>query len=154
MHHYFAEWVEREKNRFAFLQPGERVNGEWVMQAHGTRYRFPEDEAPFFVFDLFRNDTRVLYLELKERVSPYCQLPYCLHVGAAYSVDSMRRDLGDYGYHNAIDYAEGAVWRVERMGKVDFLGKFVRPDKVDGKYLMREECGVTVQLPPVWLWQL
>jgi hypothetical protein len=30
---------------------------------------------------------------------------------------------------------EGAVWRVERKGKVDFLGKYVRPEKVDGCYL-------------------
>ena len=30
---------------------------------------------------------------------------------------------------------EGVVYRVERKGKVDFLAKWVRPDKDDGKYL-------------------
>ena len=27
------------------------------------------------------------------------------------------------------------MWRVEREGKVDFLAKFVRQGKIDGKYL-------------------
>jgi hypothetical protein len=30
---------------------------------------------------------------------------------------------------------EGAVGRVERRGVVDFLVKYVRPDKIDGVYL-------------------
>jgi len=34
---------------------------------------------------------------------------------------------------NAIDPIEGLVYRVERKGKVDFLAKWVRPDKV-GRY--------------------
>ena len=50
--------------------------------------------------------------------------------------------------HGAIDGVEGAVWRVERKGVVDFLGKYVRPDKVDGKYLE----SVTGQ-GPVFNWQ-
>jgi hypothetical protein len=33
------------------------------------------------------------------------------------------------------DEIEGVVYRVERKGKVDFLAKYVRPDKVDGSYL-------------------
>ena len=53
--------------------------------------------------------------------------------------------LGTHGYYGAIDPAEGCVWRVERdkpTGKkgekvrvVDFLVKYVRPDKEDGIYL-------------------
>lgn len=38
-------------------------------------------------------------------------------------------------FHGALDPVEGAVWRVERGGSVDFLAKYVRPDKVDGCYL-------------------
>ena len=30
---------------------------------------------------------------------------------------------------------EGAIWRVERKNKVDFLCKYVRPEKKDGIYL-------------------
>jgi hypothetical protein len=37
--------------------------------------------------------------------------------------------------HGAVDTVEGAVWRVERYGKVEFLAKYVRQDKVDGCYL-------------------
>ena len=36
--------------------------------------------------------------------------------------------------HGALDEVEGAIWRVERKEKVDFLTKFVRHDKEDGKY--------------------
>ena len=55
--------------------------------------------------------------------------------------------LGTYGHHGALDPVEGAVWRVEsnrqvspgksndRHWIVDFVVKFVRPDKVDGHYL-------------------
>ena len=55
--------------------------------------------------------------------------------------------LADGGFHGALDSVEGAVWRVERhalvrpgrSGKrrlvVDFLVKYVRPDKIDGCYL-------------------
>ena len=33
---------------------------------------------------------------------------------------------------------------MERKGKVDFLAKFVRKDKIDGKYLDGD---------PIWLWR-
>lgn len=36
------------------------------------------------------------------------------------------------------DKIEGAVWRVERKGVVDFLAKYVRHGKVDGKYIDQE----------------
>jgi hypothetical protein len=39
---------------------------------------------------------------------------------------------------------EGVVYRVERKGVVDFLAKYVRPDKVDGKYLSGD---------PIWHWR-
>ena len=40
--------------------------------------------------------------------------------------------------HGALDPIEGIVYRVERLGKVDFLAKWVRPDKADGCYLPSE----------------
>ncbi len=63
-----------------------------------------------------------------------------------------------YGFHGALDPVEGAVWRVERnelirpggqecRWHVDFLVKYVRPDKIDGSYLS-EISG----LPPVYNW--
>ena len=41
-------------------------------------------------------------------------------------------------HHGAVGLCEGAVWRMERKGVVEFLGKYVRPDKVDGKYFHGE----------------
>jgi len=60
--------------------------------------------------------------------------PRVLHVGEPISIDKILTMLEPSG-HGAQDGVEGAVWRVERKGVVDFLGKYVRPDKVDGKYL-------------------
>lgn len=47
-------------------------------------------------------------------------------------------DLLEKSGHGAIEKPEGAVWRIERDGKVDFLVKFVRPNKVDGLYMEQE----------------
>jgi hypothetical protein len=44
--------------------------------------------------------------------------------------------------HGAIDQVEGAVWRVERKGIVDFLVKYVRHDKEDGKYFPEKNNGI------------
>jgi len=55
--------------------------------------------------------------------------------------------LGTYGFHGALDPVEGAVWRVERKGVIDFLVKYVRPDKIDGDFLP-EISGKE----PVWNW--
>ena len=56
--------------------------------------------------------------------------------------------LGQFGFHGALEPVEGAVWRVERKGKVDFLGKYVRPDKIDGCYLPEINGGAAV-----WNWR-
>ena len=39
MHHRFHRWVMRHIERFAWLKEGERISGEWLAQAHGTRVR-------------------------------------------------------------------------------------------------------------------
>src|SRR3990172_1947089 len=49
-HQRFADWVRRHVDQFAALPDGWRVVGEWMLQAHGTRYRLPHE--PFVVFDL------------------------------------------------------------------------------------------------------
>lgn len=61
------------------------------------------------------------------------------------SVEGALARLGTHGFHGALEPIEGAVWRVERnkptgvKGEkewvVDFLIKYVRPDKIDGCYL-------------------
>lgn len=133
-HHYFAQWVaEREPLFSDLLVPGERLSGEWLMEAHGTRYELPHD--PFVAFDILTGNTRSLTADVTNRCSKFgIVTPRVIHIGGAFSIEQMLLVLEPSG-HGALDPVEGAVWRVERKESVDFLGKYVRPDKVDGKYL-------------------
>ena len=144
-HHEFASWVFRDFNRLnELLREGERLVGEWLMQAHGTRYDLSHE--PFVAFDLMTGHNRIPYDELVARSKPYdIVLPYVVNRGASISVAKVMDLIGENGFHGAVDAVEGAVWRVERdkaTGKrgekkrvVDFLVKYVRPDKEDGIYL-------------------
>ena len=145
-HRMFAAWVGRNRERFdGLLYEGERVCGEWLAQAHGTRYNL--NYEPFVVFDLMRDTVRLPYLEFRDRVEDYKFMrPSLLHMHSeAFSIQDAMRCV-EPSFHGAIDPVEGCVWRVERnrlidkhSGKrklvVDFLVKYVRPDKVDGCYL-------------------
>lgn len=159
MHHHFERWVMQRQDRFlAVLKDGERLCGEWLMQAHGTRYKLPHE--PLVIFDLMIGSERLLYDELLARIAPAEFItPHVLHRGAPLSIEEAIKRLGVYGFHGAIDPVEGAVWRVERnelkdrhSGKrrwiVDFLVKFVRPDKIDGCYLPEKSSGQQ----PVFNW--
>ena len=80
-------------------------------------------------------NVRELSAPMKERCAAQNFVtPRVLHVGEPISIEKVLAMLEPSG-HGALDGVEGAVWRVERKGVVDFLGKYVRPDKVDGKYL-------------------
>lgn len=134
-HQKFAAWVRQHESRFsALLRDGERVCGEWLLQAHGTRYKLPHE--PFVPFDIFTDHTtRIVYHDFLHRVLPFgFTVPRLIHLGHPVPVKHVLKLLEPSG-HGAIDPVEGAVWRVEREGRVDFLCKYVRPDKVDGIYL-------------------
>lgn len=120
------------------LKPGERLAGEWLALAHGTRYDTDHGTfAPFIAFDLFRGKDRVL----REEFLPRCleggvMTAECIHDSdQPLSVCDARALLGEFGAHGSVEPVEGVVYRCEREGRVDFLAKWVRPDKVDGKYL-------------------
>lgn len=131
-HHLFGLWVEENKSRFNdLLRDGERVCGEWLAMAHGTIYRL--EHEPFVAFDLMTNDKRVTFEEFKFRCRDFV-MPAILSIGDAFSVESALLSLSGNGYHGACEEVEGAIWRVERNGSVDFLTKYVRPTKQDGKY--------------------
>lgn len=144
-HWRFSEWVYSQQDRFlAVLKEGERLCGEWLLQAHGTRYDLPHEA--FVAFDLMTGNTRTPYTEFLERLRPGNFItPKVIHQGGALSIDKTMKLLGTYGFHGAKDPVEGAVWRVERYKEtevkgerklvVDLLVKYVRPDKVDGYYL-------------------
>lgn len=147
-HHMFNDWALENRRRFLkLLNEGERVCGEWLAQAHGTLYRLPHE--PFVVFDIMANGhERTTILSLCQRCADAgFTTPRTLWVGDPISVEDVLKRLEPSG-HGAIDGVEGAVWRVERKGVVDFLGKYVRPDKVDGKYLE----SVTGK-EPIWNWR-
>lgn len=139
-HQLFAAWVYERLSRFEFLREGERLCGEWLALAHGTRYALSHE--PFVAFDLMRGVERANHDEFTQRVPVEgFAIPHLLSKGPPVSIEQAMRLLEGEpgsrrnGFHGAIDPVEGAVWRVERKGVVDFLGKFVRPDKIDGCFL-------------------
>lgn len=151
----FAPYVEARRRIFSsLLRPGERLCGEWLAMAHGTIYDVShEGFAPFVAFDIFRDNKRVLRDEFVARCTKAgIKTAHLIHDGdEAISIEAALEALGPYGRHGAKESVEGAVWRVEREGRVEFLAKFVRPDKVDGKYL--PEVSHSVSSEPVWLWR-
>ena len=127
-HRLFAAWVREHDVRFrALLADGERVVGEWLALAHGTRYALPHE--PFVAFDLMTDGVRVNHGELTARTEEVeLTTPLVLSVGPPRSIDEVRDAIATSG-HGALDPVEGAVWRVERHGQVDFLAKWVRPTR-------------------------
>lgn len=141
-HHYFATWVGKQKERFdKLLNEGERVVGEWLMQAHGTRYELTHE--PFVVFDIMTKHERTLYHDFLLRVLPLNFIvPKLIHIGQPLKLERAKKMISESG-HGAIDPVEGIMYRCEREGRVDFLAKWVRPDKVDGKFLPELNGGHT-----------
>jgi hypothetical protein len=135
MHIMFHNWVMENYERFdALLGEGERVVGEWLAQAHGTRYDLTGRD-PFVAFDIMTGVERVPVRDLSVRLEAVgLTSPYLIASGPT-TIEYAMTALGEFGHYGALDPVEGAVWRIERKDKVDFLAKYVRPDKVDGSYL-------------------
>jgi hypothetical protein len=134
MHHEFYKWVLNNEDRFlSCLKEGERICGEWLIQAHGTIYELPHE--PFVAFDIFTpNNDRLIYSDFTQRSIDFV-IPYLVHIGEPINVENAMPIAGVFGHHGALDPIEGLMYRVERNGKVDFLCKYVKPEKVDGQYL-------------------
>jgi hypothetical protein len=149
-HRHFANWVRCNEDRFrSVLRDGERIVGEWLAQAHGTIYELQHE--PFVAFDIMRDSVRLPLESFNERISGRFVVPALIATEPT-SIDSAMDALLEFGFHGAQDLVEGVVWRVERhvTGKekrVDFLAKYVRPDKVDGFYLPEISGGEAV-----WNW--
>ena len=152
-HHMFADWVQTNLRRLSHaVGSGEVLHGEWLALAHGTMYDLERGDDPIVFFDMS---------EQSGRRFPYAQLiATCLNIGL-----HMPRVLSDgpaFPVHAALEsltskvnsaltageQPEGAVWRVESSGKFDFMAKFVRQGKVDGRYLP-EVSGKEA----IWNWQ-
>jgi len=154
MHHIFFNWVFENLDRFmAVLKNGDRLCGEWLLVAHGTIYDLPHE--PFVPFDIMgKKHNRMPYDEFTQRIEIGSFIkPHLISDGHPLSIDDAMRKLNIYGFHGATEPAEGAVWRIERNvlndkskgnshGRhyiVDFLVKYVRPDKEAGKYVDGED---------------
>lgn len=133
-HHAFELYVRRNEDRFnELLNEGERICGEWLLHAVGTKYNLPHE--PFVPFDLMTGTERSVYVEFRDRVQKLgFTIPRVIMSCVPVSIKEIE-PLLDQSEHGALEPVEGAIWRVERKGKVDFLVKYVRPSKQDGKYL-------------------
>jgi ATP-dependent RNA circularization protein (DNA/RNA ligase family) len=133
-HKMFHNWVFKNFERFnSLLKNGERCAGEWLAQAHGTRYELKHE--PYVIFDIFRENSRISIDELYNRCGELNLInPRLLHSGSAISIEDILNLTQESG-HGAIDPVEGAVWRMERRGVFNFMGKYVRDGKIDGCYL-------------------
>jgi len=152
MHHYFNDWVVANENLFKnLLNEGERLVGEWMLQAHSLRYHIPSNIHPFIAFDWFKaNNERHLQTDLRNLLKPYnMALPRLIYEGIdAFEIKKALTILNDdfdknTYMHCAEEKPEGLVYRIERKEKVDFLAKYVRGDFEAGKYLINDA-------PAIW----
>jgi hypothetical protein len=145
-HQLFAKWVKSQESRFVkLLDEGERVCGEWLAQAHGTKYNLQHE--PFVPFDIMIKTDRVIYHTFLLRLLPLgFTVPNLIHIGQPLSIERGLKEIEISG-HGAIDEVEGLIYRVERNKQVDFLTKFVKHTKVDGKYLPELNNGLEI-----WNW--
>lgn len=146
-HQLFAEWVRRREQFWKEAIPvGHRLVGEWLAQAHGTRYSCPM--GPFAAFDLMVEDRRLMFDELTALCVKYeVPTPAILSVLDPISVEDVMARHGT-GWHGLLSEPEGVVYRVERKGEFDFMAKWVDPEKKDG-ILLPEISGK----PAVWNWR-
>lgn len=130
-HQKFDQWVQENRERFLrCLNDGERIVGEWLYQAHGTKYLLKHE--PFVAFDIMDGTSRISFDQFCERTKEFIT-PNLYHRGPPLPLHHLIEKLKISG-HGA-DEVEGAIYRVQRFGEIDFLAKFVRPDYVTGKYL-------------------
>lgn len=133
----FAAWVEHHSERFLdLLAPGERLVGEWLLFAHGTRYQL--EHEPFVVFDLMRGRVRSPWLEVRRRIGSVLPTP-AVHATGPADPEQLVQALGGGG-HGALDPVEGLVYRTEREGRVDRVAKWVRLEYRAGHYFEAEEA--------------
>jgi len=136
-HHYFARYVENNKKMFLrLLEDGQRLCGEWILQAHGIRYMF--DGVPFAPFDIMEGNDRLNFWDFSAQIAPFkdcfCEIQ-TLHVGNPIGINDIVEEQLKKAVNAVFASHEGFIYRVYRNRKFDFIAKWVRPDFVPGKYL-------------------
>ena len=106
-------------------------------------------------FDIFdASNARLPQDELADRIGLCFRLPRLYEAFAGRCLSGPPENAYDWLSENGNfarlggDRLEGVVYRVERGGRVDFLAKWLHPQKRDGCYLP-EVSG----LDPVWNWR-
>lgn len=131
-HKLFSDWVyEREDYFHSMLKEGERIAGEWLLQAHGIIYQIEDD--PIVFFDYFDAENNRHSFEMLKDLG--VTTPRLLHEGDPVTVDELKPILNlktDSIWSK--DDPEGMVYRVERKWRVDFMAKWVREDHQAGIY--------------------
>jgi len=134
-HHYFTKFVFEHIELFDWLPENWRICGEWCLQTCGTIMDIT-DECPFVAFDIFDDNNKRILFDAFNTTCLHYGISYApvLHIGLPLSINNAIELLG-IGHYGKPEKPEGCVWRCEREGKVDFLAKWVRSDKEDGKYM-------------------
>ena len=86
----FEKWAQKRYHIFdSLLQEGERVVGEWLLQAHGLKYEIKGE--PIVFFDLFNaKNQRIPYNEFLDRLGQYnLPTPRILHTGEPAKVEDL-----------------------------------------------------------------
>jgi len=139
-HHYFAEWVQKQKDRFDFIGEGERITGEWLMQVHSLKYEILNE--PLVVFDYFNaNNERLNYKDFNLLLLKNFETPRLIFCGyGALPIETGLEILNRHSdYRFKTDKPEGIVYKMERKDKFDYAAKYVRPDYESGKYIINVE---------------
>lgn len=153
-HRMFARWVRERQDRFALLlDDGDHCAGEWLVQAHGTRYTL-DDQQPFVIFDYFQRGKRLPSHGAEARATKhgFAFVPVLYSGAEALPLQDALARLGEHGHYGAIDRAEGVVYRRETAGGI-FLAKYVRPEAEPGRYLPGNDDpdAAVWNVPPSWL---
>lgn len=135
-HHLFARWMMDNIILFHWLPLNWRIAGEWCIMAHGTKYDI-SCFSPFVAFDIINDENRripyIMFLNICYKHG--VPIVPVLHIGQPVKIKIMSVLQGRGHYGDPEEGPEGFVYRCERDGHVDFLAKYVRADKEDGKYL-------------------
>ncbi len=158
-HYIFESIVNQVASVFStLLKPGERLVGEFLAEAHGTKYRLEPTRVPWFVFDKFTTSgERILQDELKDVIRAVGLFsPRTIYSGKGLSLADAKGKIPELERTGlAVDPMEGFVYRAEHGDKVEFLAKYVRPSHEPGIYLPEVRL-VTEMLdelpPPTWNW--
>jgi len=137
-HRMFARWVHHRRDLFGILlsEEEDRVVGEWLALAHGTKYQIDSGYNVFIAFDLYKKEHEMRYFDrIKSFASVGLAMPRLLHVGGACTTNRAIKLLEEPSCHKPED-AEGVIYRMERPGKIALKAKLVKKNKVDGKYLI------------------